>query len=336
MKRDDVEYSLAGESEAIGKLIRMLGDKMKREQRTPDKMKRDAHPKQVALVKAEFVVEPNIPEGLNIGVFRQERSYPAWIRFSNQNAPPARDDKKDIRGVAIKIMNVPGEKILEAEKDATTQDFILISTNVFVTRNIIDFAKLIKALTSGKIPLMLFFLFHPRVALRLLRSNRNFGSLLEARFWSVAPYACGNAVVKYCLTPQSKAKTELPSRPSENYLTEVMAQQLNKKDYYFDFQVQVRTNPGLMPVEDLSIPWDEGESPLIKVATVKIPAQQFDTAERREYGDNLSFTPWHCLEEHRPLGNVSRARRVVYEALSKLRHASNNIPKQEPSDFTIS
>ena len=90
-----------------------------------------------------------------------------------------------------------------------------------------------------------------------------------------------------------------------------------------------------MPVEDLSIPWDEEDAPFIKVATVKIPAQQFDTAERREYGDNLSFTPWHCLADHRPLGNVSRGRRVVYETLSALRHASNNIPTKEPSDFLI-
>lgn len=336
MKISDVEHSLPGEAESVASLIEMLGAKMKREQTFPDKMKRDAHPKQVALLKAEFRIEPNLPPGFNVGIFATPKSFPAWIRFSNQNAPPAPDNKKDIRGAAIKIMEVEGEKILENEKRATTQDFILISTNVFVTRNIVDFAKLIKALTSGKIVLMLFFLLHPRIAIRLLRSNKNFGSLLEARFWSVAPSALGNTVVKYCLTPQAPTKTSVPPSPADNYLTDVMTKQLTERDYFFDFQIQVRKVPEHMPVEDLSVAWSEEESPFVKVATVKIPAQHFDTAERKEYGDNLSFTPWHSLVVHKPLGNVSRGRRIVYEALSKLRHTTNGIPLHEPSGFTIS
>ena len=67
------------------------------------------------------------------------------------------------------------------------------------------------------------------------------------------------------------------------------------------------------------------------VATLTIPAQVFDTAERREFGDNLSFDPWRTLPEHRPLGGIGRARRQVYEALSIFRHERNQAPRVEPS-----
>lgn len=212
MDTSSLKAPLPGEDQAVADLIRMLGEKMKREQTQPNGMKRDAHPKQVALVTAEFNVESNIPESLKVGVFNKARSYRAWIRFSNQNAPPRPDKKADIRGAAIKVMNVTGKQLLDGTTEATTQDFVLITTNVFVTRNNVDFGKLIKALT-----------------------------------------------------------------------------------------------------ENLAIAWDEKESPFVKVATVRIPAQQFDTKQRVDYGEALSFSPWHALKPHRPLGNVNRGRRKVYD-----------------------
>ena len=43
------------------------------------------------------------------------------------------------------------------------------------------------------------------------------------------------------------------------------------------------------------------------------------SATRPHAIDLLSFSPWHAMEDHRPLGNVMRARRVVYQASSTLR-----------------
>jgi hypothetical protein len=48
-------------------------------------------------------------------------------------------------------------------------------------------------------------------------------------------------------------------------------------------------------------------------------------------GEQLSSTPWHALPEHRPLGSINRARRVVYDAVSKYRHEQNNEPRREPT-----
>ena len=50
-----------------------------------------------------------------------------------------------------------------------------------------------------------------------------------------------------------------------------------------------------------------------------------------EFAKRLSYNPWHCIAEHRPLGNQSRARRRMYCELSKLRHEMNKVPHYEPT-----
>jgi hypothetical protein len=99
--------------------------------------------------------------------------------------------------------------------------------------------------------------------------------------------------------------------------------------------VQVQTDPRRMPVEDPTVVWKERMSSFEKVATIRIPAQAFSTDARRDFADNLSFTPWHCLPEHRPLGGINRVRRVTYEAVSTLRHEKNAAPREEPSPDTV-
>lgn len=64
----------------------------------------NVQPKHCGCVTAEFVVEPDLPEGLRVGVFKQPRSYPAWIRFSNQNGTVQSDIKGDIQGMSIKFL----------------------------------------------------------------------------------------------------------------------------------------------------------------------------------------------------------------------------------------
>src|SRR5262245_63822435 len=120
-------------------------------------MLRDAHPKQHGLVRAEFIVSPNLPEDLRVGIFAQTTNYPAWVRFSNMSDPPKPDIEPDSRGMAIKVMGVEGEKILDTEKNAQTQDFVLMSTDFFVTKGVAEFADLVQALEGGMLSLVLHF-----------------------------------------------------------------------------------------------------------------------------------------------------------------------------------
>ena len=77
--------------------------------------------------------------------------------------PPGTDINPDSRGFAIKLMEVEGEKLLEEEKHATTQDFVLMSTDFFVTKDIAEFARLVEALEGGSRRLVVHLLTHPRL-----------------------------------------------------------------------------------------------------------------------------------------------------------------------------
>jgi len=112
-----------------------------------------------------------------------------------------------------------------------------------------------------------------------------------------------------------------------------MAAELAGSDVCLDFMVQLQGSPKAMPVEDPTILWDERQSPFVKVATIRIPRQVFDTAEQNQLAEDLSFTPWHTLPEHEPLGGINRVRRVVYELISRLRHTVNGVPRQEPVGY---
>jgi hypothetical protein len=50
-----------------------------------------------------------------------------------------------------------------------------------------------------------------------------------------------------------------------------------------------------------------------------------------EFCENLSYTPWHALPEHEPLGSINRARRAIYTAISKARHEINGARRAEPT-----
>ena len=77
--------------------------------------------------------------------------------------------------------------------------------------------------------------------------------------------------------------------------------------------------------------WDEARSPPIEVAMIRIPRQRSDGAAQQAFCENLSFTPWHSLPEHRPIGGINRVRKAVYLAVSTLRHRLNQAPRVEPT-----
>ena len=114
-----------------------------------------------------------------------------------------------------------------------------------------------------------------------------------------------------------------------------MKRQLELGDTTFDFSVQFQTDAETMPIEGPGKEWSETESPFIKVATIKVLQQTFDNEAQNEFGENPSFSPWHSLSEHRPLGSINRARRVIYPFISRFRHQKNNVPVKEPTSWEV-
>jgi hypothetical protein len=340
MKHDlklNTEYPAPDEQEFTEKLIVLL--KRIIEQRdTGGITRRDVHVKAHAVVRAEFIVEPGLPEEFRVGVFKESRTYPAWIRLSNASHEPAEDIKGDVRGFALKLMGVEGEKLIDSQKDATTQDFIFLSTNLFLTKDAKDFYKLVesgalnkKKSISDYLGILRYFLPRPRVGIKLLAASRKFPHLLEMEWFSTTPYLLGGRAVKYALKPWIKTKSALPENPTPNYLRERLTEHLAREGAGFDFMVQFQLDPYREPIENSLVEWKEENTPFHKVATINIPRQSIDSPEQMSFAENLSFNPWHCLPEHRPLGSANRVRKAVYIAISEFRRGRNRVPNTEPT-----
>jgi hypothetical protein len=98
-----------------------------------------------------------------------------------------------------------------------------------------------------------------------------------------------------------------------------------------DLLVQVQTDPRLMPLEHAGVVWSERRSPPRAVATLRLPAQSFDSHAQRAFADRLSYNPWHAMPAHRPLGNQNRARRRIYTELAAARQRMNDVTHIEPT-----
>ncbi len=332
------------EPAAIDEIVAAVSKVMHRTYVADRPLMRGQHPKSHACVKAEFIVE-NVPEGLRFGVFdvKDTKTYAAWVRFSASQPILRSDARADAQGVAIKLLGVEGEKILPHERWATTQDFILVNHENFFLADatrIAHFAKVISATGSilglpivSKLRLLEFAVRDPRSAciLRQMLSTKP-DNPLDVTFWSETPYALGNRAVKYLVRPARQVGS-MGTRPSDwDSLEDAMQDALRPQDaqFEFDFLVQCQADEYAMPIENPMVPWSEQDAPFRKVATIRISHQIFTLQHRRNFGENLIFTPWHSRWEHRPLGGVNRVRRWVYDASSNLRHSRNAAPYFEP------
>jgi hypothetical protein len=297
-------------------------------------MRRDAHTKAHGLLRAEFSVPAGLPDRARVGLFKQPATYQAWIRFSSAFSSIASDRDIDVRGMAIKVMGVEGEKLLEREKFEKTQDFLLINHSVFFSPNVREYMEFSREYVKRESTI--HYLLRPtrwRQAFILYQASRqDVANPVTTRFWSSVPFKHGPAAIKYSAMPCDGERKGKPGA-SPNFLREAMVAYLSERDACFDFAVQFQTDPVKMPVEDPSIDWDERASPFVKVAKIRIPRQVFDSERQNEYAENLSFTPWHCLPEHQPIGGVNRIRKTVYEHISTLRHTANGVPRREPASF---
>ncbi len=323
----------ADEEQMIKDMESVLQEKMNKDY-PAGRTRRDAHPKNLAFLQAEFIVEPDIQAELKVGIFKLPQTYPAWIRISSASGRVQSDKVKDLRGFAIKIMEVQGERYKTQNGEKETQDFILISYPVMPLGTVKLFHDAVHYSVKWSPLVFLSRLvlsgnFHIINELRKARQNQT--SPLDIRYWSTTPYLYGtDMVVKYSIVPTSNMKSLLPSNLTDHYLTENMEKHLASNEAGFDFMIQVRKDPDRMPVEDAGVEWSEKESPFIKVASIRIPSQTFRTVEREEMAEDLSFSPAHSLIEHRPIGGINRARVEIYRHLSEFRHKQNNKQLIEP------
>ena len=302
----------------------------------PGGFERGGNTKTHGIVRAEFIVHDGLPPRFRHGIFAQPKTYRAWVRFSGPG-PYVTPDIDDVgfMSISIKLMGVPGDKLMAEEK--FTQDLFGVSTPTFVTPDTRANANLQRwSLKNASI--FHFVNFRNSHLLDFIMQGlwiKTQSSPFEAPYFSCVPYLLGEGqAMQYSVWPKSKTKTpipRLPLRPPDDYLRQAMVAALDRGDVELDVRLQLQTDPHLMPIENNAVLWPERLSPRVPVATLRIPKQKFDSPAQTAFARRLSYNPWHCIAEHRPLGNQSRARRRMYHELSKFRHDMNGVPHYEPT-----
>ncbi|MFC9131488.1 LodA/GoxA family CTQ-dependent oxidase [Streptomyces sp. NPDC057099] len=277
-----------------------------------------------------LTVAADLPPELCIGFLKaardQQGGLTAWVRFSSDILPDRPDFRRTL-GMGIKLFGVPGPKLLEDESRTDTQDLILQNHDVFfvdTARDMCEFQQDPVAYQNA----------HPETRSILQAMRKPEESTLTARYWGVLPYAFGaDRHVKYVLAPVSCPHGDPQAAPPDedpSFMRGDLRHRLAAGEAAFDLLVQFRTDPDRMPLDRATVRWEESLSAPVRVARLTLHQQDVRARGQDAYGENLAYNPWHSLAEHRPVGSVADARKVVYRASAARRRDANGIPVAEP------
>ena len=263
------------------------------------------------------------------------------------------------RGMAIKILSVAGAPLLPTD-GSVDQDFLLVNHPVFPFGNVADYEAITQVLAADNDKPDRFFAERVRMkgdgspdladpvtrrALRTLGIVKRIQSLattaqppafqrppacpIDNQYFGAAPFLFGeDKVMRVRATPASPSPDTALDPADPDYLRTTLVQRLTGADaagVRYEFQAQIRDASTLAidtDIEDACADWDDTRFPFETLAVVTIPPQDFQTTGRRASCEALSFSPWHGISEHRPLGGINRLRRAVYDASSVYRRAS--------------
>lgn len=285
---------------------------------------RGLHRKSPLNIPAVLVVKGDLPSYAAQGLFATPGRHEAIVRLSNGSPRVQADKVPDIRGFAIKVTGINGPSAL-GEGQTQAQDFLLINRPAFAFPTADDFVGLVEAVSRGFGALLSFFvrrfgLFGGLGQLAKLIGSMKapFSGFASETMFSAAPIAWGAYAARLRLVPNAR-----PGAPAIHQdLGREFLNRLEQGDLTFDLQAQFFLDEPSTPIEDASIDWP---APYLSVATLTIA--QSSVAQARDPGyqaavEAMSFDPWHALADHRPLGNVMRARKVVYFASAQARGAA--------------
>ena len=287
---------------------------------------RALHRKQLTAAQGRLEVLDGLPDFARHGIFATSGTFDAWVRLSNGGMDRAADRTPDIRGFAISVQGVRGDSAL-ANGPAKSQDFTLINQEVFGFSSSEEFVAFVLAAADGKGSLLKHLLRRygllrgPARLLKMIKTvGRPFGGFATEPMYSAVPIACGPYAVRVRLLPV--AANGAATAGADSDWGADFAVRLARQELQWDLQLQPFVSEALTPIEDASVNWP---TPYSTVARLTLPLQ--DTASRKGQAllaqmEAAAFDPWQALSAHRPLGDVQRARKVVYFESQKGRGAA--------------
>jgi hypothetical protein len=259
-----------------------------------------------------------LPDGLGPAFLAAPGTWSAFVRFSNGGPDHKPDKASDVRGLAIKLVGVPGAKIIPGLEAASTQDFLFIHVPAIGVRDPDEFVTLVRLAARGPallVPRLIAALGFRR-ALAIVRAVLGMPkvrSMATTRFYTAAPIRFGAAAVKLALFPE---QVDVPRGPGgRDALRADLVQRLARGDLAWRLMAQCFVDEATTPIEDAARPWPEALAPFVELGRLVVPQQDIRSprgAALEAQIESLSFDPWHAVPELRPLGAIMRARAVAY------------------------
>lgn len=281
-------------------------------------MKRAFHAKSHGCLKGELNVLP-LPQSLAKGLFSTPlKSYPVVARFSNGVGFIQKDSNGDVKGLALKVSNVPGESLLDVPELANkhVQDFTMTNNPTPLADNVSQFVDFGVAMDKGRPYGIAFLLKNLKIAKIVLERVffRTVQTLTNETFWSGSPYLLGrDLAVKWKIKPCNESAAEPANLKDPNYLRTELQNQINHHNLCYVLSAQRQLDPIKQPIEQHLTEWKEEDTPSIPLATVIFPKElNARIADNDSACEALNFNPWNGLKEHQPLGNMNRARGQIY------------------------
>ena len=314
---------------------------------------RSVHAKSHGLLSADLRVLDDLPSVLAQGIFAKPGTWPVVMRFSTVPGDILDDNVSTPRGLAIKVVGVDGDR-LEGSEDATTQDFVLVNSPTFPTSGARKFLSRLKVLaaTTDKVPalkkaLSTVFRSTEKVIESLGAKSGTLRALgghpethiLGETFFSQAPILFGPYMAKISVAPFSPELKALANAPVDlggkpNGLRQAVIEFFASHHAEWELRVQLCTDLKTMPIEDASTRWPEGQSPFVAVARIVAKPQiAWSDARSSAIDDGMSFSPWHGIADHRPIGSIMRVRKVAYEMSAEFRAGHNGRAISEPREL---
>jgi hypothetical protein len=381
------EYPEQNEREYCDRLVEQTNIRMDNLYKDKERALRDTHTKSHAAVKGtleifdidEEAIKRELKKrasltssqlnaiSLKQGLLSLPKQYPVWLRFANGAFQPKNDCEPDTRSMAVKVMGVEGERLVQSY-ESKTQDLIVHNSAFFFVENIKDYYGFFSAVVESKEATKKWLYQHPRQFLALLKGTSSTPkSLLTERYWSSSASALGlkpdfdasktslvpveyPAVIKYAFTPVSgepphnkilsQSRPGIPKLPFSDrakalgYYRDDIIQALLQPDAQFcwDFGIQFQTN-SKMSIDDTTILWKENESPFFTVGRLTVKHQIINFEKQYDFCENLRFSPWNGLAVHRPVGAINRLRGIVYPVVASYRYQKLGLsdPIPEPT-----
>ncbi|NRR31909.1 catalase family protein [Oxalobacteraceae bacterium] len=318
---------------------------------------RSVHAKSHGLLHGRLQVLAGLPPAYAQGMFAEPAplgDWPVVLRLSSTPGDLLDDAVSTPRGLALKVIGVPGERLPGSEHDST-QDFVLINGPAFISASAHAFLRTLKLLapTTDKAPGLKKALSAALQGTEKLLEAVGGGSatlrslgghpethVLGETYFSQAPVLYGPYMAKLALAPVAPAlcaltnlQVELDGKP--NGLREAVVAYFASHAAEWELRVQLCTDLGTMPLEDASVEWPQQRSPYIAVARITAPPQTaWSAALAALVDDGMQFNPWHGLAAHRPLGAIMRVRQAAYAMSARFRAEHNGRVLIEPQDLS--